>query len=202
MQGLSRTLVLMAGCASWMLGQDPKVEYFVGYSVIETNNHAFHFSEIGSVSGLDFDEQGRGFETAVIGNVSRYFSIVGNFSAHLSYNQFPAEFCKHHPCPASETQNATVNPRLFDFLAGPEFKWRNTLGSLLLPMRFSAWATRRLDPAMFCRISRTVIVNLEYVSEVNMLLGGYGEALLKTGERLEVSRRRLRILMAKLEGVL
>jgi two-component system LytT family response regulator len=60
---------------------------------------------------------------------------------------------------------------------------------------------RRLDPAVFCRISRTVIVNLDYVSEVNMLLGGYGEALLKTGERLEVSRRRLRILMAKLEGV-
>jgi two-component system LytT family response regulator len=59
---------------------------------------------------------------------------------------------------------------------------------------------RRLDPAVFCRISRTVIVNLDYVSEVNMLLGGYGEALLKTGERLGVSRRRLRILMAKLEG--
>jgi two-component system LytT family response regulator len=61
---------------------------------------------------------------------------------------------------------------------------------------------RRLDPAVFCRISRTVIVNLDYVSEVNMLVGGYGEALLKTGVRLEVSRRRLRILMARLEGIL
>jgi len=47
-----------------------------------------------------------------------------------------------------------------------------------------------------------VIVNLDYVSEVNMLVGGYGEALLKTGVRLEVSRRRLRILMARLEGIL
>jgi DNA-binding LytR/AlgR family response regulator len=46
-----------------------------------------------------------------------------------------------------------------------------------------------------------VIVNLDYVSELNMLLGGYGEALLKTDERLEVSRRRLRTLMAKLEGI-
>jgi hypothetical protein len=125
MQGLSRTLVLLAACCPWMLGQDPKVEYFAGYSAIETNNHAFHFTEIGRVSGLDFDEQGRGFETAVIGNVTRYFSIVGDFSAHLSYDQFPVEFCKQHPCPASETQNATVNPRLLDFLAGPEFKWRN-----------------------------------------------------------------------------
>lgn len=60
---------------------------------------------------------------------------------------------------------------------------------------------RRLDPAVFCRISRTAIVNLDYVSEVNMLVGGYGELLLKTGVRLEVSRRRLRVLMAKLEGI-
>lgn len=60
---------------------------------------------------------------------------------------------------------------------------------------------RRLDPSVFCRISRTVIVNLDYVSEVNMLVGGYGDALLKTGARLEVSRRRLKALMAKLEGM-
>jgi len=60
---------------------------------------------------------------------------------------------------------------------------------------------RRLDPAVFCRISRTVIVNLDCVSEVNMLVGGYGDALLKTGVHLEVSRRRLRILMARLEGI-
>jgi len=60
---------------------------------------------------------------------------------------------------------------------------------------------RRLDPAVFCRISRTVIVNLEYVSAVDLLVGGYGEALFKTGQRLEVSRRRLKILIAKLEGM-
>jgi two-component system LytT family response regulator len=59
---------------------------------------------------------------------------------------------------------------------------------------------RRLDPAVFCRISRTAIVNLDYVAEVDLLVGGYGEALLKNGIRLEVSRRRVRILMASLEG--
>jgi hypothetical protein len=128
---MSRTLLLMACCASSALGQAansqtyPKIEYFAGYSAIETTDHSFHFSEIGTVSGLDFDEQGRGFETEVIGNLSRYFSLVGDFSAHLSYNQFPAQFCKQHPCPASETQMATIDPRLFDFLAGPEVKWRN-----------------------------------------------------------------------------
>src|SRR5262249_34720379 len=58
---------------------------------------------------------------------------------------------------------------------------------------------RRLDPAVFCRISRTAIVNLDYVREVNVLVGGFGEALLKTGTRLQVSRRRLKILMENLE---
>ena len=60
---------------------------------------------------------------------------------------------------------------------------------------------RRLDPAVFCRISRTAIVNLDYMTEVDILVGGYGAALLKTGVRLEVSRRRLKDLMAKLEGI-
>jgi len=59
---------------------------------------------------------------------------------------------------------------------------------------------RRLNPAAFCRISRTAIVNLDYVSEVGMLVGGYGDALLKTGVHLDVSRRRLRALMEALEG--
>ena len=59
---------------------------------------------------------------------------------------------------------------------------------------------RRLDPAVFCRISRAAIVNLDYVVEVHPLVGGYGDALLKTGARLEVSRRRLRDLMARLGG--
>jgi len=59
---------------------------------------------------------------------------------------------------------------------------------------------RRLNPAAFCRISRTAIVNLDYVSEVGMVVGGYGDALLKTGVHLDVSRRRLRALMEALEG--
>ncbi|HWW86525.1 MAG TPA: LytTR family DNA-binding domain-containing protein, partial [Vicinamibacterales bacterium] len=40
---------------------------------------------------------------------------------------------------------------------------------------------RRLDPAVFCRVSRTAIVNLDYVTEVEMSGGGYGEAVLTTG---------------------
>lgn len=57
----------------------------------------------------------------------------------------------------------------------------------------------RLDPAVFFRVSRTAIVNLGYVAEVDAQAGGYGEVVLKNGVRLEVSRR-LRLLLAKLEG--
>jgi two-component system LytT family response regulator len=59
---------------------------------------------------------------------------------------------------------------------------------------------RRLDAAVFFRISRTAIVNLDYVKEVRVLVGGYGEAVLKTGTTLEVSRRRLRELLARFQG--
>jgi opacity protein-like surface antigen len=124
MQALSRTLLLIACWAPWALGQDtdvrtyPKLEYFAGYSSIETNNHTFLFSEFKPLLGLDYDENGQGFDAEVIRNVSRYFSVVGDFSAHLSYNQFSVQQAKG-------TQNITINPELFNFLAGPEVKWRN-----------------------------------------------------------------------------
>ncbi len=57
----------------------------------------------------------------------------------------------------------------------------------------------RLDPGAFFRVSRAAIVNLDFVQEVLPLPGGYGEVLLKSGIRLEVSRRRFKELMQKLE---
>jgi two-component system LytT family response regulator len=59
---------------------------------------------------------------------------------------------------------------------------------------------RRLDPALFCRISRTALVNLDWIASVETLVGGFGEAVIKNGARLEVSRRRLRELLSVLEG--
>jgi two-component system LytT family response regulator len=58
----------------------------------------------------------------------------------------------------------------------------------------------RVDPDAFCRVSRTVLVNLDYVAEVEMVAGGYGEVVLTTGARLEVSRRRVKDLIEKLGG--
>ena len=59
---------------------------------------------------------------------------------------------------------------------------------------------RRLDPAVFFRVSRTALVNLDWIASVDTLVGGFGEVAVKTGARLEVSRRRLRELLTALEG--
>jgi hypothetical protein len=126
-------LLLLVYWARLALAQDtnahpyPRLEVFAGYSAIETNDHTFQFLDIGPVSHLDFDERSKGFETAVIANLSRYVGIMGDFSAHFSLNQFPvpvAPPCAQPPC-SSSAQPGTINPRLFTFLTGPELKARN-----------------------------------------------------------------------------
>jgi hypothetical protein len=105
----------------------PKFEVFAGYSAIETNDHSLQFPDIGPVGNLDFDEKGKGFETAVIFNLNRYVGIMGDFSAHFSQNQFAVPLalpCNRAPC-SDSTQPGTIDPRLFDFLVGPELKLRN-----------------------------------------------------------------------------
>lgn len=60
----------------------------------------------------------------------------------------------------------------------------------------------RLQSWGFCRISRQVLVNLEAVRQVAPLTGGYGNVRLENGTELEVSRRRLKELISRLEGEL
>jgi two-component system LytT family response regulator len=59
---------------------------------------------------------------------------------------------------------------------------------------------QRLNPSHFFRVSRAAVVNLNAVAEIRPMPGGGGEVLLRDGSRLEVSRRRLRELLAALEG--
>lgn len=120
-------------------GQYPKIEIFGGYSSIETNNHNFHFGPSTAeftATNTDFDEGGRGFEVAITRNLNRYVGIMGDFSAHFSRDQgfvavtsnghgsFQISPCPQPPC-SPVTQSAVLNPRLFNFLAGPELKGRN-----------------------------------------------------------------------------
>lgn len=57
----------------------------------------------------------------------------------------------------------------------------------------------RLDPAHFFRISRSALIRIDEVREVAPMPGGSGEVALKSGRRLEVSRRRFRDLLDRLE---
>ena len=56
----------------------------------------------------------------------------------------------------------------------------------------------RLDPAHFFRVSRSAIVNLDAVREVEPVSGGYGEVTLASGLVLEVTRRRFKELLRHL----
>ena len=133
MQRLITSVLLVFVCAPLSAAQKagndpfPRIEVFGGYSAIETNDHNFHFGPNFNATNTDFDEGGRGFEAAFTFNLKRYFGVVGDFSAHFSHDQGPVTLtppCAQPPCPPV-TQNAELNPRLFNFLAGPEMKGRN-----------------------------------------------------------------------------
>ncbi len=59
---------------------------------------------------------------------------------------------------------------------------------------------KRLDPSIFCRVSRSAIVNVNAVNELQQLVGGYGAVILKNGARVEISRRRMKDLVDLLGG--
>lgn len=59
----------------------------------------------------------------------------------------------------------------------------------------------RIGQGKFYRISRAAMVNLDFVTEVRPMPGGIVEVLLQTGATLPVSRRRVKSLLARLEGV-
>jgi two-component system LytT family response regulator len=60
---------------------------------------------------------------------------------------------------------------------------------------------RRLDPAGFVRVSREHVVRIAAIAEVLPLVGGYAEVVLRSGERLPVSRRRLKGLLDVLGAI-
>lgn len=133
MQRFVACVLLVFVCASLSKAQKPgneqfpKTEVFGGYSSIETNDHIFHFGPNFNATNTDFDEGGWGFEAAVTRNLNRYIGIVGDFSAHFSHDQGPIKVappCGVPPCPLV-SQTAELNPRLFNFIGGPEIKGRN-----------------------------------------------------------------------------
>jgi len=107
--------------------QYSKYEVFGNYPEIESNDHVFDFGTDFETIHKDFDSADRGFEGGAIRNFTRYFGVMGDVSAHFSSGNIAytaQQICGTPPCPAF-TQNIAINPRLFNFLGGPEFTLRN-----------------------------------------------------------------------------
>jgi len=103
----------------------PRVEVFAGYSALgEVNSGPISFGPTASTSG-DYATP-TGFETSVIGNLSRHFGIKGDFSAHFGNESGLSTFNACTPTCTTVTQDVQFKTRVYNFLAGPEFKARNS----------------------------------------------------------------------------
>lgn len=103
----------------------PKFEFFVGYSALgEVNSRGISFGPNSTV-GANYTSK-LGFETSLIRNFSKHFGIKGDFSAHFNNesDQGPVTGCT--PACTTVTQDFELKTRVYNFLAGPEFKARNS----------------------------------------------------------------------------
>jgi len=122
-------VVLMCATASALAqdttsGEHPKFEFFAGYSALgETGSRVISLGPNASVGG---DYQGQGFETSIIRNFNKHFGIKGDFSFHFNNgsNRGPISACT--PACTTVTQDFEFKTRVYNFLAGPEFKARNS----------------------------------------------------------------------------
>lgn len=102
----------------------PKVEVFVGYSALgEANSRGISFGPNNTV-GANYTSKA-GFETSVTRNFTKYFGIKGDFSAHFNNESKSGPITGCTPACTTVTQDFQLKTRVYDFLAGPEFKARN-----------------------------------------------------------------------------
>ncbi len=102
----------------------PKFEFFVGYSALgESGSRAISFGPNANVSG---DYEGQGFETSIIRNFSKHWGIKGDFSAHFNNESGSGPVTACTPACATVNQDFKLKTRVYNLLAGPEFKARNS----------------------------------------------------------------------------
>src|SRR3989442_15967974 len=90
MQRLLVSVLLMVCFASLAWAQSasadpyPKVEVFVGYSVLgERNSSEINFGSFKIKSGFNTET---GFEASVIGNLNKHLGLKGDFSAYFNHH--------------------------------------------------------------------------------------------------------------------
>ena len=116
---------LLASAQSPKPDEYPKVEVFVGYSTLgEVGNRGISFGPNSSV-GASYSAEG-GFETSVTRNFSKHFGIKGDFSTHFNNESKSGPITGCTPACTTVTQDSQLKTRVYNFLAGPEFKARNS----------------------------------------------------------------------------
>src|ERR1700754_3653658 len=104
----------------------PKVEVFAGYSALGEANNSGRII-LGPTASTDSNyATTTGFETSVIRNFSQHIGIKGDFSAHFRNDSGRSPFTACTPTCTTVTQDFQFKPRVYNFLAGPEFKARNS----------------------------------------------------------------------------
>jgi opacity protein-like surface antigen len=102
----------------------PKVEVFVGYSAMgEINSRGVAFGPSRNVGG---NYAGDGFETSIIRNFTKHFGIKGDFSTHFKTDNAQAPLTNCAPTCTTVAQDFQFKTRVYNFLAGPELKARNS----------------------------------------------------------------------------
>ena len=115
---------LLVSAQSTNPDEHPKFEFFAGYSALgETGSRAIIFTPNAGVAG---DFEGQGFQTSIIRNFNKHLGIKGDFSFHFNNesNRGPISACT--PACTTVTQDFQLKTRVYNFLAGPEFKARNS----------------------------------------------------------------------------
>lgn len=103
----------------------PKVEVFVGYSALgEANSPGISFAPNSSVPA-NYNANA-GFETSIIGNFRKWVGLKGDFSAHFNKESAQGLLTFCNPACTTATQDFQLKTRIYNFLAGPEFKARNS----------------------------------------------------------------------------
>ena len=122
-------LVFTIGCARWTLAQDSNSRPFSRYEVfggyLAAGQTAYSDLQFGNGVSLQSGfSTTHGVEVSFAYNFNRILGIKGDFSLQPHTENFTAGICMQAGC-SPVLQRASANPRLYNFLVGPEFKLRN-----------------------------------------------------------------------------
>src|SRR5215475_1648619 len=119
---LSAQTQMQAQAMQTQPSQFSKLAFFGGY--LDAGEFPYtDFKFTGFALPGDFGTH-HGFELSVIRDLNQRVGVKGDFSAHFQANTFPVNVCAQTPCVPVQ-QQAQLNPRLFNFLAGPELRLGN-----------------------------------------------------------------------------